>query len=86
MSVFVLFIVDMAFGSIYANWLTLIHSEYPLPWDKFFRKFGLGTPGDHHVHHKFFKYNYGHLFMWFDRVCGTYANPEHYPKVFSSEV
>lgn len=77
----------MAFGSLYANWLTLIHSEFPLPWDKFFRKIGFGTPGDHHVHHKFFKYNYGHLFMWYDRMFGTYKNPmEFAPKVFSPQV
>mmetsp|Transcript_19300 Transcript_19300/g.27918 ORF Transcript_19300/g.27918 Transcript_19300/m.27918 type:complete len:370 (-) Transcript_19300:292-1401(-) len=66
----------MAFGSIYANWLTLIHSEYVLPWDKAFRKLGMGTPADHHVHHKFFKYNYGHLFMWFDMICGTHKCPD----------
>lgn len=65
----------MAFGSAYANWLTLIHSEFPFPWDKAFRRFGLGTPGDHHVHHKFFKYNYGHTFMWWDRIFGTYRHP-----------
>lgn len=77
----------MAFGSVYANWLTLIHCEFPLPWDKTFRKLGLGTPGDHHVHHKFFKYNYGHTFMWFDRVCGSYKNPEQFaPKVFNLTV
>jgi len=77
----------MAFGSMYANWLTLIHSEFPLPWDKFFRMVGFGTPGDHHVHHKFFKYNYGHLFMWYDRICGTYKNPMHFaPRVFSPQV
>lgn len=74
----------MAFGSVYANWLTLIHSEYALPWDSMFRRLGLGTPGDHHVHHKFFKYNYGHLFMWFDMVCGTYRKPEVFvPKIFN---
>jgi alternative squalene epoxidase len=53
----------MAFGSLYANWLTLIHAEYHHPWDNLFRKFGLGTSADHHVHHKLFKYNFGHLFM-----------------------
>ena len=73
----------MAFGSMYANWLVLIHSEYVFPWDGIFRKLGLGTPGDHHVHHKVFKYNYGHLFMWFDQVCGTYRDPQNYaPKLF----
>lgn len=77
----------MAFGSMYANWLTLIHSEYALPWDCIFRKFGLGTPGDHHVHHKLFKYNFGHLFMWFDMVGGTYRRPERFaPRVFNKGI
>mmetsp|Transcript_19431 Transcript_19431/g.22507 ORF Transcript_19431/g.22507 Transcript_19431/m.22507 type:complete len:316 (+) Transcript_19431:143-1090(+) len=74
----------MAFGSIYANWLVLIHSEYVFPWDGCFRKLGLGTPGDHHVHHKVFKYNYGHLFMWFDYIGGTYRDPQNFaPKLFN---
>jgi hypothetical protein len=42
----------MAFGSTYASWLTLIHSEYVFPWDAIFRRLGFGTPADHHVHHK----------------------------------
>ena len=77
---------DMAFGSMYANWLNLIHSEYQLPWDKAFRKLGLGTPGDHHIHHKLFKYNFGHLLMWWDRFFGTYKSPMDYPAVFSDSV
>jgi alternative squalene epoxidase len=68
----------MAFGSTYACWLTLIHSEYRFPWDPYFRCWGLGTPADHHVHHAFFKYNYGHLFMWFDQLAGTYHDPNIY--------
>lgn len=74
----------MVFGSMYANWLVLIHSEYTFPWDGIFRKLGLGTPGDHHVHHKVFKYNYGHLFMWFDQLGGTYRDPQNFaPKLFN---
>jgi len=65
----------MAFGSLYANWLTLIHSEYQHPWDPIFRMIGFGTAADHHVHHKLFKYNYGHLFMYYDYVFGTYRDP-----------
>lgn len=30
----------MVFGSLYANWLTLIHSENAHPWDSFFRIIG----------------------------------------------
>lgn len=66
----------MAFGSSYANWLTLIHSEVAFPWEPFFRCLGLGTAADHHVHHKFFKYNFGHLFMWFDWIGGSYRSPK----------
>lgn len=74
----------MAFGSMYANWLTMIHSEYALPWDGVFRRLGLGTAGDHHVHHKVFKYNFGHLFMWFDMLGGTYRRPDAFaPKLFN---
>jgi hypothetical protein len=77
----------MAFGSTYACWLTLIHSEYTFCWDRLFRAVGFGTPADHHVHHKFFKFNYGHLFMWWDRIAGTYRNPQQFaPRVFHDRV
>lgn len=74
----------MAFGSMYANWLVLIHSEYCFPWDSGFQSLGLGTCADHHVHHAVFKYNYGHLFMWFDQIAGTYKSPKTLaPKLFN---
>ena len=77
----------MAFGSMYANWLTLIHSEYAFPWDGFFHLIKFGTPADHHVHHAFFKHNFGHLFMWADILGGTYKNPAEYaPKAFHENV
>lgn len=77
----------MAFGSLYANWLTLIHSEYAFPWDPLFHLLGFGTPSDHHVHHAFFKYNFGHLFTWFDRIWGTYRHPSVFaPKQFNEGV
>lgn len=61
----------MVFGTLYANMLTLIHSEYKHPWDDWFHAIGFGTPSDHHVHHKYFKYNFGHLFMYWDVLFGT---------------
>ncbi|GKY98404.1 hypothetical protein MPSEU_000797900 [Mayamaea pseudoterrestris] len=77
----------MAFGSLYASWLTLIHSEYSFVWDGAFRALGFGTPADHHVHHKLFKYNYGHLFMWCDRLFGTYRDPKELaPKIFNEGI
>jgi sterol desaturase/sphingolipid hydroxylase (fatty acid hydroxylase superfamily) len=77
----------MAFGSAYANWLTLIHSEYAFPWDGLFHAVRFGTPADHHVHHAFFKFNYGHLFMWSDMICGTYKHPHAFaPRIFNENV
>lgn len=72
----------MSFGSMYANWLVLIHSEYIMPWDSIFSQIGFGTSRDHHVHHKLFKYNFGHLFMWSDQIAGTYRHPDRFPKIF----
>jgi sterol desaturase/sphingolipid hydroxylase (fatty acid hydroxylase superfamily) len=62
----------IAFGFTYASYLMLIHSEYPHAWDGLFAKLGVGTASDHHVHHARFRYNYGHLFTYWDRLCGTY--------------
>ena len=58
----------MAFGSVYANWLVLIHAEYIHVWDGLFQAIGFGTARDHHVHHKLFIWNYGHLFSYWDRL------------------
>eukprot|EP00429_Kryptoperidinium_foliaceum_P128006 CAMPEP_0176266880 /NCGR_PEP_ID=MMETSP0121_2-20121125/42873_1 /TAXON_ID=160619 /ORGANISM="Kryptoperidinium foliaceum, Strain CCMP 1326" /LENGTH=347 /DNA_ID=CAMNT_0017606929 /DNA_START=57 /DNA_END=1100 /DNA_ORIENTATION=- len=66
----------IAFGTLYANWLVLIHSEFAHPWDPLFRRLGFGTAADHHVHHRLFVFNYGHLFMYWDRVLGTYKDPK----------
>ena len=65
----------MTFGSLYANWLTLIHSEYHHPWDSAFQRLGLGSAADHHVHHKLFVFNFGHLFSYWDRLLGSYRHP-----------
>ena len=66
----------MAFGASWSAWLCLIHSEVHNPWDGAFRRLGLGTAADHHVHHRTFIYNYGHTMMWWDRLAGTYKAPE----------
>ena len=72
----------MIFGSLYANYLCLIHSEYEHPWDALFMKIGIGTPADHHVHHKLFNRNFGHLFMYWDKLFGTYTDPRSVKKHF----
>jgi len=64
----------MTFGTIYANWLTLIHSEFSHPWDPVFKRIGFGTPHDHHMHHQHFNCNYGHMFMYWDIFFKTYKS------------
>jgi sterol desaturase/sphingolipid hydroxylase (fatty acid hydroxylase superfamily) len=66
----------MAFGTSYSAWLTLIHAEYRHPWERVFHLIGFGTSSDHHVHHRLFKYNYGHIFMYWDVLFGTYRSPQ----------
>jgi sterol desaturase/sphingolipid hydroxylase (fatty acid hydroxylase superfamily) len=65
----------VVFGTVYSGWLTLIHSEFEHWWDRYLEKIGVGTASDHHVHHKLFKYNYGHVFMYWDWLFGTYRHP-----------
>ena len=65
----------MAFGSIYGNYLCLIHAEFDHPWDTLFAAVGISTAGHHRVHHSRFIYNYGHIFTYYDRIFGTYRPP-----------
>jgi len=65
----------MWFGAVYANYFMLIHSEFPQPWDRLFLLLGIGTSEDHNVHHSAVHYNFGHFFMWWDRLFGTYKHP-----------
>jgi hypothetical protein len=37
--------------------------------------------------HRFFKYNFGHLFVWFDKIFSTYRDPKEFaPKSFNDGV
>ena len=55
----------MCFGSVYANWLCLIHSDAgPHAWDEAFEAIGLGTPRYHHIHHRYPHRHFGHLVQW----------------------
>jgi sterol desaturase/sphingolipid hydroxylase (fatty acid hydroxylase superfamily) len=71
----------MYFGVLYSSYLTLIHSEYHNRWDKILtdtfpiKYLCVATSADHHVHHKLFKWNYGHLFMIWDRIGNTWIDP-----------
>lgn len=74
----------MAFGTLYAAQFTLIHCEWPHPWDPLFQAIGLGTAEDHSIHHALFNYNYGHFTMYYDWLFGTYKAPSSCNKFRSS--
>lgn len=72
----------MIFGTVYANFLCLIHSPRVHPWEdtrgvvgKAVRALGIGTAADHHVHHATYTSNFGHLFTYWDRIAGRYTSP-----------
>jgi sterol desaturase/sphingolipid hydroxylase (fatty acid hydroxylase superfamily) len=62
----------IAFGTVYSVSLVLIHSDFPHPWEPVFQSLLLGTSKDHQLHHQYRHCNYGHIFMWWDVLCGTY--------------
>jgi sterol desaturase/sphingolipid hydroxylase (fatty acid hydroxylase superfamily) len=79
----------MIFGTIYANFLCLIHSPRVHPWEdtrtlfgRLVRALGIGTAADHHVHHFTYSSNFGHLFTVWDRMSGRYKSPSNV-KTFS---
>jgi sterol desaturase/sphingolipid hydroxylase (fatty acid hydroxylase superfamily) len=72
-----------AFGSTYSCWFLLIHSEVWHPWDPLLRALGLGTPGDHAVHHAIVVKNFAHYFPILDKLTGSYRSPE---EVFARHV
>jgi len=63
----------MAFGTIYSGYLMLVHSEFTHPWDNVARLLGVNTPSDHHVHHVKLHSNFGHFFIFWDKLFGTYS-------------
>jgi sterol desaturase/sphingolipid hydroxylase (fatty acid hydroxylase superfamily) len=60
------------FGTLYSSLLTLIHSDHEFPWEPAFQIIGIGTSSDHQMHHLYFKSNYGHIFMYWDYILGTF--------------
>jgi sterol desaturase/sphingolipid hydroxylase (fatty acid hydroxylase superfamily) len=72
-----------AFGSTYSCWFLLIHSEVCHPWDPVLKALGLGTPGDHAVHHAVVVKNFAHYFPIFDKLTGSYRSAE---EVFARHV
>jgi lathosterol oxidase len=36
----------------------------------------------HTAHHWFYRYNYGNYFTFWDKLCGTYCDPDRLPERF----
>jgi lathosterol oxidase len=76
---FVLFVpvhlgVYVVFLSFTAVWTVLIHDRVP-----FVHWRGINNTDHHTVHHWFQKYNLGQFFTLWDRLGGTYRDPEALP-------
>lgn len=69
----------IVFASFHATWL---HAN--LGWDlRWMERIGLCTPKFHHWHHAkaeaAINMNYGTYVVWFDRLFGSYYNPDTFP-------
>lgn len=58
-------------------WSLMIHDQ--VRWVPF--RF-VNHTGCHTAHHWFFSYNFGNYFTFWDRLCGTYLDPEALPEKF----
>ena len=58
-------------------WSLMIHDQ--VRWVPF--RF-VNHTGCHTAHHWYFRYNYGNYFTFWDRLCGTYFDPEELPEQF----
>jgi len=75
----------IAFGTLYATQFTLIHCEFEHPWEFLLEKVGIGTAADHNVHHAVFTSNYGHFFIYWDLLFGTYKHASNIPRMRTSK-
>lgn len=68
--------VYIVFVSFLTLWAVMIHDRVSImPWR------GVNYTGHHTLHHWHYDCNFGQFFTFWDRVCGTYRNPEESPEV-----
>ncbi len=68
--------VYLAFVSFLTLWAVMIHDRVSImPWR------GINYTGHHTLHHWYYDCNYGQFFTLWDRLCGTYRDPENQPDV-----
>jgi lathosterol oxidase len=68
--------VYLAFVSFLTLWAVMIHDRVSImPWR------GINYTGHHTLHHWYYDCNYGQFLTFWDRLCGTYRDPENSPEV-----
>lgn len=68
--------VYLTFVAFLTLWAVMIHDRLSfVPWR------GINYTGHHTLHHWYYSCNYGQFFTFWDRVGGTYRDPEHCPDV-----
>ena len=63
-----------------AVWTIMIHDR--VRWSPDFLGPIVNHTGCHTAHHWHCRYNYGNYFTFWDKLCGTYFDPEHLPEQF----
>ena len=61
-------------------WTLTIHDR--VRWTPDFLKLIINHTGCHTAHHWFHRHNYGNYFTFWDRICGTYFDPDRLPDKF----
>jgi Delta7-sterol 5-desaturase len=59
-------------------WAVMIHDR--VRWSPNFLYAVVNHAGCHAAHHWFYRYNYGNYFTFWDKLCGTYCDPDRLPE------
>jgi len=78
------FLTVLLFAVLSLFHLHCIHSEFEHSWDAAFRRLGLVSSWDHHVHHVLPRKNLAHFFVFLDKMMGTYCDPMSLERVVKS--
>jgi lathosterol oxidase len=72
--------VYLSLWTFSALWTIMIHDR--VRWSPDFLSSILNHTGCHTAHHWFYRHNYGNYFTFWDKLCGTYFDPDRLPEQF----
>jgi lathosterol oxidase len=72
--------VYLSLWTFSALWTIMIHDR--VRWSPDCLSSILNHTGCHTAHHWFYRHNYGNYFTFWDKLCGTYFDPDRLPEQF----